>query len=136
MKRSTVIILMMFLFVLGLGAGFLVTKLRHQSPRMAVMTRYSELHTTTVIKRTEPVYPPSALKDRIEGTVRLTVEIGADSSARSVRVVKGVREDLDGAAKEAVMSWKFAPLTLKNKSATAFALVSIDFKLEKEKSKK
>ncbi|MBM4159945.1 MAG: energy transducer TonB [Ignavibacteria bacterium] len=138
MKKRTVVVLLTLLVILGLAVGFLLSSLQRTKQRTEVAVRITELHkVVTVIKRVEPTYPQSALRDRVEGTVRLDVTIGADSSVTSVRVIKGVREDLDDAAKQAVMLWKVVPLIPSHpRVSESFAIVSIEFKLDSTKSTK
>ena len=138
MNKQTVIILVSIVTILGVLGGYIVGRSHFRTKGKAVtIMRYSELpNVVTIIKRVEPAYPQSALNDKVEGTVRLKVMVGSDGSATSAEVVKGVRGDLDKAAKEAVMSWKFAPIVYGNKPVSGPALVSIDFKLEGAKVKK
>jgi len=128
MNRQNAIIIIIFVGILGFLSGLFVAKWREgQKPKASVMTRYSEFTAfATVIKRVEPTYPPSALKDRIEGTVRLMVTVGKGGSASSTTVVKGVRPDIDSAATEALKLWKFAP-------SSGMAIISLDFELDKTK---
>ena len=137
MKKETVIILISIVTVLGVVGGYILGR-SHFATKGKVVTimRYSELpNVVTVITRVEPTYPQSALRDKVEGTVRLKVMVGEDGSATSAEVVKSVRDDLDKAAKEAVLSWKFAKLISGDKAVTGPALVSIDFKLDGAKVK-
>jgi TonB family protein len=57
-----------------------------------------------------PVYPPALLAARIEGVVKLRVEVDAQGRVASARVlVSSGRPEFDAAAKEAVLQWRFAP---------------------------
>ncbi|MFA7330501.1 MAG: energy transducer TonB [Candidatus Delongbacteria bacterium] len=47
-------------------------------------------------------YPPTALREGLEGEVRLQVEIGADGRVGEVLVLQTARADLDSAAVHAV----------------------------------
>jgi TonB family protein len=122
MNRQSAIIIIIFVGILGVLGGYFVSEWREgKKPKRAVVTRFSE--SAVVVKRVEPTYPPSALKERIEGTVRLMVTVGNDGSASSTVVVKGVRKDIDSAATQAVRLWKFAP-------SGAMAIVSLDFRIQ------
>jgi protein TonB len=138
MKKETAIIVIAFVGVIGFLSGFTVCKLRvMHKPKAITVVRYSEMtNAATVIHRVEPTYPESALRDRIEGTVRLEVAISANGSVTSADIVKGVRDDIDNAAKEAVRLWKFAPASAGGKAVSGPAIVSLDFKLDTAKSAK
>ncbi len=138
MKKRTMVVLFTLLVILGLAVGFLLSSFQRPKQQKEMAVRITELHkAVTVIKRVEPIYPQSALRDKVEGTVRLVVTIRADSSATSARVMKGVREDLDSAAMEAVKLWKFVPLVPSHpRVSESSAIVSIEFKLDSTKSMK
>jgi protein TonB len=44
------------------------------------------------------VYPPSALKDKIQGKVYVSFVVGPDGKVDSAAVIKGIRKDLDDEA--------------------------------------
>ena len=138
MKKETAIIVIAFVGVIGFLGGYTVCKLRGmQKPKAITEVRYSEMtNAATVIHRVEPTYPESALRDRIEGTVRLEVAISANGSVTSTDIVKGVRDDIDNAAKAAVRLWKFAPASAGGKAISGPVIVSLDFKLDTAKSAK
>ncbi len=138
MKKQTVIIVISLVAILGVLGGYFFGRSHSKTGgKVVTVLRYSELpNLVTVIERVEPMYPQSALRDKVEGTVRLRVMVGTDGSATSAEVVKSVREDLDKAAKEAVMAWKFAKIMYGDKPVSGPALVSIDFKLDGSKVKK
>jgi len=138
MKKRTMVVLFTLLVILGLAVGFLLSSFQRPKQQKEMAVRITELHkAVTVIKRVEPIYPQSALRDKVEGTVRLVVTIRADSSATSARVMKGIREDLDSAATQAVMLWKFVPLIPSSpRVSESSAIVSIEFKLDSTKSMK
>ena len=50
----------------------------------------------------EPEYTPSARHDRIEGTVVVSINLDAEGVPHVIKVVKGLRSDLDQKAVEAV----------------------------------
>lgn len=56
-----------------------------------------------------PVYPPAALKEKIEGNVKLRVVVDAQGQVTAARVLQSVDPRLDEAALAAVRSWKFTP---------------------------
>jgi len=60
----------------------------------------------SVIKFAAPVYPPIARTARIQGEVRVLIEIAPDGSAKTVTVLSG-HPMLKQAAADAVKQWKF-----------------------------
>ncbi len=123
--NSTIIIV--FVGILGiLGGMFVVEWSERQKPKRMTLTSSYKITPVSISDRVEPTYPAKALKDRIEGTVRLMVKVGNDGSATSTQIVKGVRQDIDSAATQAVRLWRFTP------SGTT-AIVSLDFKMQERK---
>jgi TonB family protein len=59
--------------------------------------------------RADAAYPPDALRDRLEGTVGLEVEIDEEGAVTSARVVSPAGRGFDEAALEAVRRFKFEP---------------------------
>lgn len=59
-------------------------------------------------RRTEPVYPQDALRDRTQGEVNLIVAVNETGVVTDTRVVSGVPE-LASAAMSAISHWRFAP---------------------------
>lgn len=126
MNRLSAAIVIIFVGILGFLSGLFIAKWQEgQKPKAMVVRRFSALPAfATVIKRVEPDYPPSALKDRLEGTVRMMVAVGKDGSPSSTTIINGVRPDIDSAATRAVRLWKFAP-------NSGNAIVPLDFQLTK-----
>ncbi|MBN8887094.1 MAG: TonB family protein [Rudaea sp.] len=75
-------------------------------------------------------YPPIALRNRAEGKVVLRVLVGTDGSVEQIEIehTSGSR-DLDRAAREAVMKWKFKPGMRGGTAYSGWALVPIVFTL-------
>ncbi len=75
-------------------------------------------------------YPMTALRNRAEGTVVLRVLVGEDGSVREIEIDKSSgSRDLDRAAREAVMKWKFKPGMRGGAAYAAWARVPINFTL-------
>jgi TonB family protein len=66
----------------------------------------------------EPGYSQEALAAKLQGAVTLYVEIGADGSAHSLHVTKGLGLGLDERAAEAVSQWRFQPGTKDGQAVT------------------
>jgi TonB family protein len=67
-----------------------------------------------LLHQVNPEYPKLARAQRVEGTVRLNVTIGADGVVRSVTVLGGPLL-LTLAAEEAVRQWRYSPTLLDGK---------------------
>jgi protein TonB len=76
-----------------------------------------------VVKRVQPQYPELALKMRIEGTVKLEVDINEDGKVVDVRAVSG-HPILKPAAVNCLKKWEFEPANGKTTE-----LVEVTFKL-------
>jgi TonB family protein len=124
MNRVNAIIIIVFVGLLGFLGGLFFAKWQEgQKPKRLVLTRVSTPVFASVVKRVEPIYPASALKDGTEGSVGLLVEVGDDGSPSSISIMRTVRSDVDSAAMSAVRLWKFSP-------GGAKAVVSLDFSLK------
>ena len=78
----------------------------------------------------EPVYPSWALEQEIEGSVTLSLVIGADGGVSDVAVQESSGyADLDRSAAAAVRLWRFAPALSRGKAVTVRATQRIRFSL-------
>jgi TonB family protein len=82
-----------------------------------------------LIKQVNAKYPEGAKDEKIEGTVYLKVRIGETGEVTDVKVDKGVREDLDSAAKSAAMQWKFKPAMKNKKPVAIWVMIPFRFKI-------
>ena len=81
-----------------------------------------------VIKRAEPIYPPSALAAGVDGIVRLRVTVASDGTVRTATIVSGPRL-LAPAAIEAVKQWRYTPFTADGQPVVASFDVEVPFVL-------
>lgn len=80
--------------------------------------------------QTKVPYPRIALINHIEGTVILRVLVGEDGSVKDIEIDKpSGSHDLDRAAREAVMKWKFRPGMRGGVAYAGWARVPISFTL-------
>jgi protein TonB len=80
--------------------------------------------------RTKVAYPVEALRNREQGTVILSVLVGADGTVLSVEIEKSSgSRSLDRAAREAVAKWRFHPATRDRVAHSAWASVPVTFNL-------
>lgn len=81
-----------------------------------------------LIQSVAPAYPFLARKQLIEGLVRLEVHISKEGIVEDVKVLSG-QELLARAAVEAVLQWRYAPVTAGNKAVPVITTVDVDFRL-------
>lgn len=79
------------------------------------------------LERIMPVYPEEALRRRIRGEVVLTVRVSETGTPLEARVTKGVRADVDAAAVEAAMQWRFSPALRNGRAVQTDATVRFAF---------
>lgn len=80
-------------------------------------------------------YPKSAKEDGLEGKVLLTVTIDASGNSTSVKVLEGVRDDLDKAALKALKQSKWIPAQKDGMPVETTVVVPVQFRLAEKKSK-
>jgi len=110
------------------ATGSWVVHFAELSPNPAVA---SEISTPVVIRKSDPAYPPQAVRDGIEGTVVLYAVIRADGSVTGVRVLNSVDKLLDQAAVRAFSQWHFRPGTKNGTPIAVEAVVRVPFHLRK-----
>ncbi len=77
-----------------------------------------------------PRYPPSALRRRETGTVRVRVDVGPDGVPTATSVVESSQSrDLDHAAVDAVRRWRFRPAQANGPPTVGSVVVPISFQL-------
>lgn len=81
-----------------------------------------------VIKRAEPIYPPSARAADVDGIVRLRATVATDGTVRTATLVSGPRL-LVPAAIEAVKQWRYTPFTVDGRPVVASFDVEVPFVL-------
>jgi len=81
-----------------------------------------------LIKSVDPVYPALARQMRIQGSVELMANIGADGSITSVKLLSG-DSILSQAAITAVKQWKYKPYYLGDQPVAIQTQITMKFKL-------
>ena len=81
-----------------------------------------------LLYRVEPLYPREAKEHRVEGTVTIHLEIGADGRVQNLRELSGPSL-LVPAALEAAREWRFIPALLNGQPIGAEKDISIVFQL-------
>jgi len=82
-----------------------------------------------VLHRVDPEFSEEARKAKYQGTVVLTIEIGADGKPHAIRIVSGLGLGLDEKAIDAVSQWKFKPAMRNGKPVPAPATIEVNFRL-------
>lgn len=98
-------------------------------PRSAAPSFDLNVKPPVLLSKVEPAYSDEARKAKYQGTVLLTVDIGADGKVAGVRVARSLGLGLDEKAVEAVTRWKFAP-AMKDMSPVPITVqVEVNFRL-------
>jgi TonB family protein len=80
-----------------------------------------------VVKRVQPVYPPQAMRMRVEGSVELLATISKNGDISALKVVSG-EPLLARAATDAVKQWKYKPYLLNGEPVDIQTQITVKFK--------
>lgn len=103
-----------------------------QEPRPAVPQRIrvgGNVHAARLVRKSDPVYPPQARGERIEGDVTLSIVCGKDGQVIEVTPVDG-NPVLAGAAVDAVRLWVYQPTLLNGEPVEVATTVVVPFRLQ------
>ncbi len=81
------------------------------------------------VKKVDPKYPPTLVSERVEGEVVLYAVIRKDGSVGEIQLVRGVDDQLDVNAKEALEQWRFRPGAKAGEPVELEAIVHIPFRV-------
>jgi len=81
-----------------------------------------------LVKKTQPVYPASAMQMHIEGTVELQATISKSGDIAGVKIISGDAR-LARAAVDAVKQWKYKPYLLNGEPIEIQTQITMNFKL-------
>jgi protein TonB len=79
--------------------------------------------------KTEPAYTEEARVAKVQGLVKLYIEVGTDGVAHNIQLKQGIGLGLDESAADAVSHWRFQPATLSGQPVNVAATVEINFRL-------
>jgi TonB family protein len=79
------------------------------------------------LRKVDPKYPPTLIDEHVEGDVVLYAVIRPDGSVDSIQLVRGIDEQLDANAMQALSQWKFQPASRRGEAVTLEAIVHIPF---------
>ena len=88
-----------------------------------------EISSPEAIRKVDPQYVPSAVRDRVEGTVTLVAHILRDGSVKDVKVLSSVDPRLDASAAAAFVNWEFRPARKHGQPVDLEVIVQIPFRL-------
>jgi TonB family protein len=83
-----------------------------------------------VISRIDPLYPPAAKAERVQGIVIIEALIGEDGAVRDVKILKDLPHGMGQAAVDAVRQWMFVPGTKDGKPVPVVFNLTVNFKLD------
>jgi len=81
-----------------------------------------------LIRRVEPIYPPEAKANRIQGKVVLQATIAKDGTVKNIRAVLGSPE-LIAASIDAVRQWRYKPYWLKGENVEVDTEITMTYRL-------
>ena len=116
--------------VSGGGLPNLVTHQDGPKPVLQTLNISQGVSQGLLMKKVSPVYPPSALRMHVEGSVQLLATIGKSGSITSVKAVSG-ESVLSKAAIDAVKQWKYKPYYLNGDPVEIQTQITVNFKLPK-----
>ena len=90
-----------------------------------------ELTAPVVVDKVDPAYPGILMREHITGTVTLYAVIGADGRVGDVRVLSGVDDRLDAAARDALQHCHFRPATKNGQAVALEAVIRIPFEVHR-----
>ncbi len=87
----------------------------------------SEVIAPGPLRKIDPKYPPTLINEHVEGEVVLYAVIRRDGSVDSIQLVRGIDDQLDANAMQALSQWKFRPATKQGLPVELEAIVHIPF---------
>lgn len=87
----------------------------------------SDLSGPAPLRKIDPKYPPTLINEHVEGEVVLYAVIRRDGSVDSIQLVRGIDEQLDANAMNALSQWKFRPALRQGEPVELEAIVHIPF---------
>jgi TonB family protein len=82
------------------------------------------------VKTPDPVYPRSAVQNRIGGTVTLAVSVLPDGSVSDVHLIGGAGHEMDEVTRQTVKKWKFKPAMCGNEPVSYDLQVEVNFRTQ------
>jgi TonB family protein len=105
------------------------SELRSGSENLHHGQHSAELTGPEPLQKVDPKYPPTLVSERVAGEVILYAVIRRDGSVDSIQLVRGIDEQLDANAINALRQWKFRPGAKQGIPIELEAIVHIPFRL-------
>ena len=86
------------------------------------------VQSANIVYRVNPIYPPQAKQERIQGAVTLNVDIGTDGKVEHVEPVSGPPELVQSAI-DAVLQWVYKPTLLNGEPVGVTTTVDVNYTL-------
>jgi periplasmic protein TonB len=91
---------------------------------------YTPPHVDLSYRNLQPPYPSAAVVNGEHGSVIMNVQVSSNGKPRTAAIYKSSGfDDLDTAALQAVLNWRFVPAMRSGETETNWALVKVDFQL-------
>lgn len=100
------------------------------APKHALVVRGGDVQAAKLIRKVVPIYPPLALRARVEGTVILEINVDEEGNVTEVRVLQG-NPLLEDEAVRAVKQWKYSPTLLNGEPIPILSTVKVEFRLKR-----
>src|SRR5580658_9790659 len=101
----------------------------HPATRPDKLRIGGEAAQANLIKKIQPLYPPSAKAARLQGQVQLETVISAEGVPQDIRVVSSPSDDLSQSALEAVRQWRYSPVLLNGEAIPVITMVIVNYTL-------
>lgn len=88
----------------------------------------SDLNGPSPIRKVDPKYPPTLINEHVEGEVVVYAVIRRNGSVDSIQLVRGLDDELDKNAMNALSQWKFRPATRQGEPVDLEAIIHIPFR--------
>jgi TonB family protein len=105
------------------------SELRSGSENLHHGQQSAELTGPEPLQKVDPKYPPTLISERVAGEVILYAVIRRDGSVDSIQLVRGIDDQLDANAINALRQWKFRPGAKQGIPIELEAIVHIPFRL-------
>ena len=99
-------------------------------PPARQITVGGNIQAANLVKKVTPVYPPMAVRARIQGTVRFSAVIGRDGTIQNLQAVSGP-STLVQAATDAVKQWVYRPTLLNGLPVEVITQIDVNFTLSR-----
>ncbi|HWP84373.1 MAG TPA: energy transducer TonB, partial [Terriglobia bacterium] len=89
----------------------------------------TELTTPVAIRKVDPMYVASAMREGVEGIVTLAALVLKDGTLANIRVVGSLDPRLDSSAVAALTQWRFRPARKNGAAIDLEVLIQIPFRI-------